>query len=129
MCILTCWRRYSPESSRPSCARVLSATQRSLRSRVLPGKLAHSILAMEVILYSAFWCADCRLAKRFLREHNVAFKEIDIETTPGAAEEVVRQTGKRAIPQLVINGEWFQPYRLGEGLLYEEMAERLGIDF
>lgn len=82
---------------------------------------------MELILYSAFWCPDCRLAKRFLNEHQIAFKEIDIETTPGAAEEVVRQTGKRAIPQFVIDGEWVQPYRPGEGFLYEEMAERLGI--
>ena len=83
---------------------------------------------MEVILYSAFWCPDCRIAKRFLHEHNIPYKEIDIELTPGAAEEVVRRTGKRAIPQLVINGEWVQPYRLGEGFLYEEMAKRLGIE-
>ena len=82
---------------------------------------------MEVIVYSAFWCPDCRIAKRFLQEHNIPFKDIDIETTPGAAEEVVKQTGKRAIPQFVIDGEWVQPYREGEGFLYDEMAERLKI--
>lgn len=82
---------------------------------------------MEIVLYSAFWCPDCREAKRFLRRHNIAFKEIDIETVPGAADEVVKQTGRRAIPQLVIDGEWVQPYRPGEGFLYEEMAKRLGI--
>jgi len=82
---------------------------------------------MDITLYSAFWCPDCRIAKRFLERHKVAFNEIDIETTPGAAEEVVARTGKRAVPQLVINGEWFQPYRAGEGLLYDEIAERLGI--
>jgi hypothetical protein len=27
----------------------------------------------------------------------------------------------------VIDGEWVQPYRQGEGFLYEEMAKRLGI--
>lgn len=67
---------------------------------------------MEVTIYSAFWCPDCREAKRFLREHNIPFKEIDIETTPGAAEEVVKHTGLRAIPQFVINGEWVQPSAL-----------------
>ena len=82
---------------------------------------------MEIVVYSAFWCPDCREAKRFLQRHNLAFKEVDIETTPGAAEEVVRRTGKRAIPQFVIDGEWVQPYRPGEGFLYEEMAQRLGI--
>jgi mycoredoxin len=83
---------------------------------------------MELIVYSAFWCPDCREAKRFLAKHNVPYKEIDIETTPGAAEEVVRRSGKRAIPQFVIDGEWVQPYRPGEGFLHDEMAKRLGIE-
>jgi mycoredoxin len=83
---------------------------------------------MQVTVYSAFWCPDCRIAKRFLQEHNIAFQDIDIENTPGAADEVVKHTGKRAIPQFVIDGEWIQPYRQGEGFLYEEMAKRLGIE-
>jgi mycoredoxin len=82
---------------------------------------------MKVIVYSSFWCPDCREAKRFLQEHKISFQEIDIENTPGAADEVVKQTGKRAVPQFVIDGEWIQPYRPGEGFLYEEMARRLGV--
>jgi len=82
---------------------------------------------MDVTVYSAFWCPVCREAKRFLREHNIPFHEIDIETTPGAAEEVIKRTGMRAIPQIVIDGEWVQPYRPGEGFLYDEMAKRLGV--
>ena len=82
---------------------------------------------MKVTIYTSFWCPDCREAKRFLQQHSIAFEEIDIENTPGAADEVVKRTGKRAIPQFVINGEWIQPYRPGEGFLYEEMAERLGV--
>ena len=82
---------------------------------------------MELIVYTAFWCPDCRIAKRFLAELKVPFKEIEIETTPGAADEVVRRTGKRAIPQFVIDGEWVQPYRPGEGFLYAEMTKRLGL--
>jgi mycoredoxin len=84
-------------------------------------------VAMELILYSAFWCPDCRVARRFLRQNNIPYKEIDIEITPGAAEEVIRRTGKRSIPQFVIDGEWIQPYSPGEGFLYEKMAKRLGI--
>jgi mycoredoxin len=82
---------------------------------------------VTIKLYSAFWCPDCRVAKRFLQRHNIAFSEIDIETTPGAAEEVIARTGKRSIPQFVIDGEWVQPYRPGEGFLYEEMAAKLGV--
>jgi mycoredoxin len=83
---------------------------------------------MDITVYSAFWCPDCREAKRFLERHHLAFTEIDIEKTPGAAEEVVKRTGKRAIPQFVIDGEWVQPYRPGEGFLYEEMSKRLGLE-
>ncbi len=83
---------------------------------------------MEVTVYTAFWCRDCREAKRFLDENDIPYKEIDIENTPGAADEVMRRTGKRAIPQFVIDGKWVQPYRSGEGFLYDEMKELLGID-
>jgi mycoredoxin len=82
---------------------------------------------MELILYSAYWCRDCREAKRFLAEHSIAYKEIDIEKTPGAADEVLRNVGKRAIPQFVLNGKWIQPYRPGQGFLHDEMEELFGI--
>jgi len=82
---------------------------------------------MNVTVYSSPYCADCREAKRFLVGHNVPFTEIDVTSTPGAAEEIVRHTGKRAIPQFVIDGQWVQPYQPGKGFLYEEMSKRLGI--
>jgi glutaredoxin len=82
---------------------------------------------MHVIVYSAVWCRDCREAKRFLEEHRIAYTEIDIEREPGAADEVLRNVGKRAIPQFVIDGRWVQPYRPGRGFLYQEMSELLGV--
>jgi glutaredoxin len=82
---------------------------------------------MEVIVYCSPWCPDCREARRFLARHNIIYREIDIDKVPGAAEEIVERTGKRAIPQFVINGAWVQPYRPGEGFLYEEMGKLLGV--
>jgi mycoredoxin len=82
---------------------------------------------MKLIIYSAPWCRDCREAKRFLDKHSITYQEVDIEATPEAAEEVVRRTGKRAIPQFVVDGVWVQPYRPGKGFLYEEMAAMLGV--
>jgi mycoredoxin len=82
---------------------------------------------MHLLVYSASWCRDCREAKRFLDLHQIPYTEIDIESTPGAAAELVRHVGKRAIPQFVIDGEWVQPYRPGRGFLHEEMSIRLGI--
>jgi glutaredoxin len=82
---------------------------------------------MELTVYSSPYCGDCREAKRFLAQHNIPYKEIDITTTPGAADEIVKRTGKRAIPQFVIDGEWVQPYDPRNGFLYEEMSKRLGV--
>jgi glutaredoxin len=82
---------------------------------------------MELIVYSSIWCPDCREAKRFLAKHNIPYKDIDVQTTPGAIDEIVKRTGRHAIPQFVIDGEWVLPYRPGEGFLYEAMSKRLGI--
>jgi glutaredoxin len=83
--------------------------------------------AMNVQVYATAWCPDCRAAKRFLDSHGVAYTEIDVDRDAAASAEVVRRVGKRAVPQLVIDGEWFQPYKPGRGLLVDELHERLGI--
>jgi mycoredoxin len=118
-------RKRGP-SRRPSLRQSNGSAKASVRLRPSPCS-QHLHRTMNVTVYSAFWCPDCREAKRFLNQHNIPFQDIDIENTPGAAEEVVKRTGKRAIPQFVIDGEWVQPYRPGEGFLYEEMAKRLGV--
>ncbi len=82
---------------------------------------------MDLKVYSAPWCRDCYAAKRWLTEHNIVYQEINIEEVPGAADEVVRQTGKRAIPQFVVDGKWIQPYVPGGGFKYDEMAKLFGV--
>jgi mycoredoxin len=82
---------------------------------------------MTVEVYTAAWCRDCRAAKQFLDAHGIAYTEIDVERNPAASDEVLRRVGKRAIPQLVIDGEWFQPYAPGRGLLLDDLCRRLHI--
>jgi mycoredoxin len=82
---------------------------------------------MNVQVYSTAWCRDCRAVKQFLKENDIPFSEIDIDANPAASAEVFSHVGKRAIPQLVIDGEWFQPYTPGRGLLFEELYDRLQI--
>jgi len=78
-------------------------------------------------MYAVSWCGDCRRAREFLNSHGIEYTEIDIDRDREAAAEVIRRVGKRAIPQLVIDGEWFQPYVPGRGLLVDELHQRLGI--
>ena len=82
---------------------------------------------MNVQVYTTAWCRDCRAAKQFLDEHGVAYTEVNVDANPAASAEVINHVGKRAIPQLVIDGEWFQPYKPGRGLLIDELHQRLGI--
>lgn len=82
---------------------------------------------MQLQVYTTSWCRDCRSAKRFLDEHNIPYTEIDIELTPSAADTLVQNVGKRAIPQFVLDGKWIQPYKPGKGFLYEEMSALLGV--
>jgi glutaredoxin len=112
--------------------RILSSAQTNLgHNSMLLRVHSHSHIGedifMELLVYSANWCRDCREAKRFLTRHEIPFTEIDIERTPGAADQVIANTGKRAIPQFVLDGKWIQPYRPGYGFLHEEMSELFGV--
>jgi glutaredoxin len=82
---------------------------------------------MVVQVYTSSWCRDCRSAKQFLEEHGVAYTEVNVDADPAASAEVLKHVGKRAVPQLVIDGVWFQPYTPGRGLLFDELFIRLGI--
>lgn len=82
---------------------------------------------MNVQVYTASWCRDCRTAKEFLDTHGIGYTEINVDANQAASDELVRHVGKRAIPQLVIDHEWFQPYKPGRGLLFDELHKRLGI--
>ena len=82
---------------------------------------------MKVEMYGVSWCGDCRATRQFLASHGVEYTEIDVDGDPAASAEVVRRVGKRSVPQLVIDGVWFQPYKPGHGLLVAELCQRLGL--
>lgn len=82
---------------------------------------------MKVEIYATSWCPDCRRARKFLDTHGIEYTVIDVDENKQAADELVRRVGKRAVPQLVIDGVWFQPYKPGQGLLLDELHEKLHI--
>lgn len=64
-------------------------------------------------MYTTTWCGDCRNAKRFLKENNISYEEIDIEQHEGAAEYVLKaNNGKRKVPTFEVDGRTFNlsPY-------------------
>jgi len=73
-------------------------------------------------MYSATWCGDCRRAKLFLRERNVPFREVDVDTDPDAEDLVMCvNDGLRKIPTFAVDGRYFScspfdPYQLAAEL-------------
>jgi glutaredoxin len=91
----------------------------------IPAELGRARLEV----FATVWCPDCRRLKQFLQENAVAFTEVDIDRTPGAAERLMRETGKRAIPFVLVNGtRWVKGYdveapnRLKPERLLQELA-------
>ena len=107
---------------------LLFTTKRIKAPRVQSSSHIGDNIPMDLLVYSADWCRDCREAKRFLATHSIPYTEINIETTPGAADKVIAQTGKRGIPQFVLDGKWIQPYKPGQGFLHDEMSELFGVN-
>lgn len=55
-----------------------------------------------VTVYSAPWCAFCRMAKEYLKSKKVDYEEIDVDEDQDAAREMVARTGQAGIPVLFI---------------------------
>jgi glutaredoxin len=88
------------------------------------------LTALELEVYSATWCPDCRRLEAWLAENQVPHRKVDIESVPGAAERLERETGKRAIPfVLVKGGRWVRgyhkelPQRFDGDLFVQELLE------
>ena len=85
---------------------------------------------LQLQVYSAAWCGDCRRLERWLAENAVDHVKVDIEGEAGAAELLESETGKRAIPFIRVNGaRWVRGYhrelpsRFDPELLVLELAE------
>jgi mycoredoxin len=76
----------------------------------------------EITIYSTCWCCDCRRVKQFLRERKIPFREVNIDSTPGA-EEIVLQAnnGLRKVPTLEVDGRYFACSPFNPGQLAEEL--------
>lgn len=57
----------------------------------------------KVIVFTAPTCTYCTQVKRYLRENNVRYKEIDVSKNEKAAQDMVRKTGQQGVPQIWIN--------------------------
>ncbi|MEK7595642.1 MAG: FAD-dependent oxidoreductase [Patescibacteria group bacterium] len=61
---------------------------------------------MNIIMYGATWCVDCKRVKSLLGQHKVSYKYIDIEQNKNAAQKVIElNKGLSVVPTFEIDGD------------------------
>lgn len=58
-----------------------------------------------VIAYTSPSCTWCNTLKSYFKQHGVRYREIDISKDQRAAEDLVKKSGQRGVPQTEINGK------------------------
>ena len=63
----------------------------------------HTQAKANVVLYATEWCGYCKLARRFLDQKGIPYKEFDIEKD-AEARKAYEALGGRGIPLIDVNG-------------------------
>jgi mycoredoxin len=72
-------------------------------------------------VYSATWCPDCQRLYRWLEEKKVPHQDVRIDQDEGAAEKLEQETGKQAIPFILVDGKtWVRGYHAEERSRFSE---------
>ena len=53
-------------------------------------------------MYSTPACPYCRMAKEYLAEKGIRFREIDVAGDPKSARQMIELSGQIGVPQIVI---------------------------
>lgn len=88
------------------------------------------LAGLDIKVFSAAWCPDCRRLDAWMVREGLDFPKVDIEADPDAADRLERETGKRAIPFVLVNGKaWVRGYhkelptRFDPALFVREVVE------
>ncbi len=60
---------------------------------------------MGITIYTTSVCPYCDMAKKYFKENNVKFKEINVSLNPKAAQEMVEKSGQMGVPVIDIDGQ------------------------
>lgn len=75
----------------------------------------------NVIVYSTPTCPYCTMAKNFLKDNSIKFKEIDVSRDIQKAREMVEKSGQMGVPVIEIDD------KIIVGFNKEEIKKALGI--
>lgn len=58
-----------------------------------------------VTIYTTQTCPYCVRAKALLTRKHIPFEEIDVSNNDALRDEMVKQSGRRTVPQIFIDGQ------------------------
>lgn len=67
-------------------------------------------MVKKIRVYTTPICMECDRLKKFLKEKNVEFEEIDIFENTEKAKEIFEKTGQKRVPIIELNGEFFHGF-------------------
>jgi glutaredoxin 3 len=59
----------------------------------------------KVVVFSTPTCSFCNAAKRYFREKNIRFTDVDVSRDMSAARDMQRRTGQMGVPVILINNK------------------------
>jgi glutaredoxin-like YruB-family protein len=59
----------------------------------------------RIVIFTTPSCPWCRMAKTYLRQNGFRFREVDVSKDPDAARDMIRRTGQRGVPVLLIGNK------------------------
>ena len=57
----------------------------------------------KIVIYTTAECPYCKNAKKLLEQKGVKYTEISIDSDTKKRDEMVKLSGRRSVPQIVIN--------------------------
>jgi len=79
-------------------------------------------MTKEVKVYTTPICPYCVTLKKFLKDNNIEFEEIDASASTEIQDLLVEKTGKMSVPVIKVNDEWTQ------GFDRQKLTELLGLN-
>ena len=67
-------------------------------------------MTKEVKVYTTPICPYCVTLKKFLKDNNIEFEEIDASASTEIQDLLVEKTGKMSVPVIKVNDEWTQGF-------------------
>jgi len=80
---------------------------------------------MQIKMYTKSYCSYCHAAKSLLAKRGLAFEEISIMGDAQAERQMFDLTGRRTVPQIVVDGKPIGGYT---ELVYLDMDGKLKRD-